>query len=201
MNRLRLILGMFVVAAVAGCGGPSPSPAENEPAETRKETPAPAPVEAANDAQVSMTGSMTLRLFEPDMEGGESRKPSFEISSPQCSLLEDGRWALTDATAIIYGEEGDQTTFHAGRAEFDEEAETASLGGGVTVDFGQQHVEMQNMTWSNGERIARSESPLSVTDGETRLSAEGMEYHADTKSLKLRNVTGTVSMNEQGSAS
>jgi len=50
------------------------------------------------------------------------------------------------------------------------------------------------MVWTNEDGTARSDSPLSVHDGETRLSAQGMEYDADTKTLLLRGVTGTVSL-------
>ncbi len=202
MKTMHLVPWALVLALTAGCNKPaSETPKDDAPSETAAQTTGDSTAAAPESAQVNMTGSMTLRLFEPDLEGGESREASFEISSPQCSLLEDGLWALTPATAIIYGDDGEQTTFQAGSAEFNENADTASLRDGVTVDFGQQHVELQDMTWSNAESLATSESPLTLTDGETRLSAQGMEFHADSKKLQLNGVTGTVSLQQGGAAS
>jgi hypothetical protein len=199
MTKMHPIVSALAIVLIAGCNGPGPESRDNaapEPSDSAATSDSQAP---SRDAQVNMTGSMTLRLFEPDLEGGETREASFEISSPQCSLLEDGLWALTSATAIIYGADGEQTKFEAGSAEFNEKADTASLRDGVTVDFGRQHVELQDMTWSNLESLARSDSPLTLTDGETKLSSQGMEYHADSKVLLLKGVTGTVSM-QQGDA-
>jgi len=198
MNKISLFACVAAFLACAGCTGPASPAAGESPAGTDDNGSTPAQSEAPQDTQVSMTGSMTLRLFAPDMEGDETRKASFEISSPQCSLLEDGRWALTSATAIVYGKEGEQTKFQAGSAEFNENENKAMLRDGVTVDFGQQHVELEDMTWSNAEGAAHSDKALSVTDGETALSGQGMEYHADTKTLLLRGVTGTVSLHQGG---
>ena len=201
MNKVYLFACVAAFLAIAGCKGPASPPPSESPAGTDDKASTPAQSATPQDAQVSMTGSMTLRLFAPDMEGDETRKASFEISSPQCSLLEDGRWALTSATAIIYGEEGEQTKFQAGSAEFNENEGKAMLRDGVTVDFGQQHVELGDMTWSNAEGVARSESSLRLTDGDTELSGQGMDYHAMTKTLLLRGVTGTVSMHQGGAPS
>lgn len=201
MNMLYRVICVAALIGLAGCGGPATPPADDSPAAPGDDASAPAQDAPPQPAQVSMTGSMTLRLFEPDMEGGESRKASFEISSPRCSLLGDGRWALTPATAIVYGKSGEQTTFQAGSAEFNENQDTASLRDGVTVDFGQQHVELKDMEWSNAEGVARSENPLSLADGETKLSGQAMEYHAETKTLLLQGVTGTVSLQPEGASS
>jgi hypothetical protein len=199
MTKTNPIVSALAIVLIAGCHGPEPESRGNASPKTSDSAATSESQAPSRDAQVNMTGSMTLRLFEPDLEGGETREASFEISSPQCSLLEDGLWALTSATAIIYGADGEQTKFEAGRAEFNEKADTASLRDGVTVDFGRQHVELQDMTWSNVESLARSDSPLTLTDGGTKLSSEGMEYHANSKVLLLKGVTGTVSM-QQGDA-
>lgn len=198
MRTANVVAACLFLLAATACNKSATTPSA-DPESTEASAPA-APTKPAKDAQVSMSGSMTLRAFRPDMAGGESRGASFEISSPKCSLMEDGRWALTPATAIIYDAKGEPTKFEAGSAEFNEKADTASLRDGVTVDLGPQHVELQDMEWTNKDGTARSKSPLTVTDGETKLSAQGMEYHADSKRLLLNGVTGTVSL-EQGKAS
>lgn len=197
MSKVRLLSWAVAMVLVAGCNKPALDTQKGEaPAEQDSQATGATTAATPENAQVNMTGSMTLRLFEPDLEGGESREASFEISSPQCSLLEDGVWALTPATAIIYGKDGEQTTFEAGSAEFNENADTASLRDGVTVDFGQQHVELADMMWSNADSLATSEDPLTLTDGETKLTAQGMEFHADSKILRMKGVTGTVNLQQ-----
>ncbi len=195
MRTANALAACAFLLATSACNKSSTAPVET-PESSSASTPA-GTTRPKEDAQVSMSGSMTLRAFRPDMAGGESRGASFEISSPQCSLMEDGRWALTPATAIIYDLDGQPTKFEAGSAEFDEKADTASLRDGVTVDLGPQHVELQDMEWTNKDGTARSGSPLTVTDGETKLSAQGMEYHADSKTLLLDGVTGTVSLEQR----
>lgn len=180
-----------------GCSGPATPPAQPE------NHPEPAPSDAATPPEqgpVNMSGSISLKFFEPDIGDGQARGATFEVSSPQSSMLEDGVWALTSAKAIVYGKDGGQTLFEAGSAQFDDNSKTAMLKGGVTVEIGSQHVEMEEMTWSNENRVARSDRPVKVTDGETRLAATAMEYEADTKTLLLHGVTGTISLEEGSTA-
>ena len=196
---MRILLIMAVMCGVLGCKAPSPaSPGERVPGDATAEsssTPA-----VPQQEQVSMTGSMTLRFFEPAIGGEQPQGASFEVSSPKCSLLEDGVWALTPATAIIYGKDGEQTTFEAGSAQFDDNTKKASLKDGVKVDIGAQHVELQDMTWSNEEGLARSDNAVTIADGATKLTAQGMEFRSESRTMLLKGVTGTVALSAGGTS-
>lgn len=140
-----------------------------------------------------MTGNLTFKLFETAMEG-EQQKPTFEVTSPQGSLLEDNVWALKNAKAVVFGKNGEETRFEAGSARFDNENKTAALSEGVVITMGTRRIELQDVSWNNDKREATSENEAVVTDGDTRLTCKGLEFHADTQQLLLRNVLGKVSM-------
>ena len=199
MMRVLILFGVAVICAMQGCKAPAPaSPEDQAPGDFATESPA--ELSAPQQEQVSMTGSMTLRFFEPSIGGDQPQGASFEVSSPKCSLLEDGVWALTPATAIIFGKGGEQTTIEAGSAQFDDNTKKASLKDGVKVDIGVQHVELQDMTWSNEEGVARSDNAVKITDGATLLSARGMEFRSESKTMLLKGVTGTVSLTAGGTS-
>ncbi|MCC6486375.1 MAG: LPS export ABC transporter periplasmic protein LptC [Candidatus Hydrogenedentes bacterium] len=196
---MRMLLITAALCGVLGCKAPSPeTPPKQTPGQPGGEaSPAPAGPE---QEQVSMTGSMTLRFFEPAIGGEQPQGATFEVSSPRCSLLEDGVWALTPATAIIYGKDDEKTTFEAGSAQFDDNTKTASLKDGVKVDIGVQHVELQDMTWSNEEGVARSDNAVTITDGDTKLTAQGMEFRSESRTMLLKGVTGTVALRAGGTS-
>lgn len=196
---MRMLLIIVAVCGVLGCKAPAPeTPVEQAPEDPESgSSTTPAPPE---QEQVSMTGSMTLRFFEPAIGGEQPQGATFEVSSPKCSLLEDGVWALTPATAIIYGKDGEQTTFEAGSAQFDDNTKTASLKDGVKVDIGAQHVELQDMTWSNEEGLARSDNAVTIVDGDTKLAAQGMEFRSESRTMLLKGVTGTVALSAGGTS-
>lgn len=189
----HLAFSAIIMLALGGCGGPNGEPAAKPGAPEQQ----PEAAAAASDSPVSMTGSMTLKFFSSQVGSDQPSGATFEVSSPKCSLVEDGVWALTPATAIVYGKGGEQTRFEAGSAQFDDNSKIASLKDGVKVDIGTQHVELQDMTWSNNEGVAKSDHAVTVTDGATRLSAMGMEFRSESKTLLLQHVTGTISLKER----
>ncbi len=195
---MKMVLPLLVaVLAVSGCTGPASPPSQQpEPVEEEPSGPPTAPQEEP----VNMSGSISLKFYEPDVGDDQPRGATFEVSSPQSSMLEDGVWMLTPAKAIVYGKDGEETLFEADSARFDDNSKMASLEGSVSVNVGTQHVELEEMTWSNDGRVARSERPVKVVDDETQLTAAGMEYHAETRTLLLYDVTGSIRLNEGSTA-
>ncbi|MBX7256736.1 MAG: LPS export ABC transporter periplasmic protein LptC [Candidatus Hydrogenedentes bacterium] len=206
MKRSLVVIAV-IAAAIAGCTKPAATPSQPAPAPTQQPgtqpaTPAPAqpetvPTASAPSDQVTMTGNLTFKLFETSVEG-EQQKPTFEVTSPQGSLLEDNVWALKNASAVVFGKNGEETRFEAGSARFDNVNKTAELSEGVVITMGTRRIELQDVTWNNDKREAVSENEATVTDGDTQLKSKGMEFHAETQQLLLRNVVGKVSM--QGGA-
>ncbi|MFA6240451.1 MAG: LPS export ABC transporter periplasmic protein LptC [Candidatus Hydrogenedentales bacterium] len=202
---------LAVVAALVVCASCTKPPASPPPAGTSPtaqagaqpgaqtpvtQTPVPATGQNGTD-QVSMTGNLTFKLFDTTEEGVEQR-PTFEVTAPQGSLLEGNVWALKNATAVVFGKDGEETRFEAGSARVDNEHKTALLSEGVKIQMGTRQIELQDVAWNNDKREALSENEATLTDGETKLNSKGMEFHADTQELILRNVVGKVSM--QGGA-
>lgn len=194
---------LLVAALLAtGCGGPATTPEGAPPASTTPGTatgPAasqapPVRRAAARPEDMTLGGDMTLRFFENVLEADQPQRPTFEISSPRCAMTEENVWTLEEARATVYSKEREETRFFAAAAIFDQNAETASLSGGVTVEMGTQRVEIEDITWSNADRTARSSRPVTVTDGETRLSAAAMEFLADSQTLLLNQLTGVVAL-------
>ena len=65
----------------------------------------------------------------------------------------------------------------------------SELGYAVTKDF----VEIE---WVNEERVAKSDNPLSLRDGETLLTAAAMRFLPDKKRLLLFNGSGVFRVSE-----
>ncbi len=196
MKRL-LVIAALIAASCSPTSEPAAEP-HQAPAPVQEamapaaETAAPAPPPAEENFATS--GSTTLRFFENVLESDQPATATFELRAPKLSMTEDNVWIVEQATAVAFGEDGSETTFVAGTGRFDNNTKTASLAGGVSVTFGTQRVELTDMTWTNETRTAASQNPVVVTDGDTRLEAASMEYQAGTKTLLLRDLSGTVSM-------
>ncbi|GMU93784.1 MAG: hypothetical protein AMXMBFR4_28420 [Candidatus Hydrogenedentota bacterium] len=197
-----------VTLLLAGCGPPdkmaaTPTAASTAPAESATfpggtpepgDVPAPArPAAPAASDTVRLSGSK-LTFFSDVLESDQPKTPTFEVSAPRLSMIEENIWVLEDATAVAYSADGDQTLFRAGTARFDDNAKAAELGGGVRISMGTQSVELTDVVWSNTERAARSANPVVVVDGDTRVEAAAMEYQARTKTLLLDKLSGAISM-------
>lgn len=188
----RLVVAVLLVA-VAGCGDRSGTPA-GPPEETA--TPQPTETTAEQAAPMAMTGQdMNLFFFDKQQTGGED-KPSFSLFSRACTLDAEGVWSFKEASAVIYSRQGEETQLTAGEGRFDKTNERASLGGGVTVHMGAMQAELQDMQWLNEERVAQSDNPVTIREGETLLSAATFRFHPDDSLLVLTDVTGELSLEE-----
>ncbi|MDZ4857715.1 MAG: LPS export ABC transporter periplasmic protein LptC [Candidatus Hydrogenedentes bacterium] len=173
---------------------PAPAQTAEMPAASPDAAPVSTPGQIQEPEDFATIGNTTLRFFDDVLESDQPKTPTFELRAPKLSMTEDNVWVVEQATAVAFAEDGSETTFVAGAGRFDDNTKTAILSGGVNVTFGTQQVALQDMTWSNETHTASSSNPVTVTDGETRLEAASMEYHAHTKTLLLHGLSGTVSM-------
>ncbi len=178
-----LVLSMFFLLACVSC-------------ERTQAPPPPTPAQTHSDAADTSSDELaTLKdlefvLFDAKPTVDNVATPSFRVSAGKCTLGEANTWLLENAHAVIYNAKYGETELTAGRGRFDQTAKSAYLESGVTLHDQTMTVELEDVTWLNDEGIARSEKPLVVTDGETRLTADGMEFYAKERRLILKNVSG-----------
>ncbi|MBN2311916.1 MAG: hypothetical protein JXR94_23250 [Candidatus Hydrogenedentes bacterium] len=182
-------LGILVLILAAGCGKQDGTPPLEPP---EPDTAAP---EEAPAPDVSMTGKTKLVFFD-----GEATEPSFEVSSPKFSLLDDGVWVLEQATAVIHGGKGEEAVFEAGEGRFDKTSKSAALSAGVSAVIGPKHIELADMAWSDEERTARSDHPVSIVEEHSRLKASSFLFSQPDEVLTLTQVTGVVGIGQPAAA-
>lgn len=171
--------------ALAACRAPAPAkPAGPEGAPAPPEAPGP---------QAIMQGKTSLYLYDADPATGTQGKPRLEIRDTEVSLQQQGEkpvWSFKDAHAIIYAEDGTETHLRAGQGYLNEESQEAVLSGGVTMAMGQKTIRLEDIAWSN--RMAKSDKPIQLRDGESEIDASSLEYNPDTKELILKDARGTL---------
>lgn len=148
----------------------------------------------------TVSGEMTMRLFDSSSPGEAARKPTFKVSSPKFSLLREGVWTFEKATGIIYAREGRTLTIEAQEGILDKNANRASLTGGVTFETGPFQVSLTDIAWSNEDRTVRSDQPLTITGADTQLEAASIEFAPDTEALSLTGVKGVLRLAESVAA-
>ncbi len=134
---------------------------------------------------------MSLYLYDTD--AGEGDRPRFEVRDTEVSLGADGEAHFENAHAIIYARDGAETHLYAGEGRLDEARGLALLSGGVRMEQGPRQVELEEVEWNNDERVAQSDKPVTLRDGETEVVAASMEFHPDTKMLILRDFKAHLS--------
>jgi lipopolysaccharide export system protein LptC len=185
-----------IVLAVVGLGcnnviAPNPDNKEVNPAFPV----GPVPTGKVSDDQLDMVGhGVDLRLFDTDPTTGAPRKPNFWIHAEIFSVADKDIWSFEKARAVIYGKnEGDQEIhLEAGEGKF-QESKMAYLKGGVKGTVGDMKLEMTDIEWLNDENMAKSDNPVSIKNGDSRLQAASMRLYPKDKQLLLTNVTGLVS--------
>mgnify|MGYP003816031949 FL=1 len=138
---------------------------------------------------------MRLAFFD-DALGTANPKPSFEVTSPQCKLLGENLWQIEDAQAKLYGRDNAEHLLHSANARFDGVSKSATLGGGVTLETGTYTIEMEEITWIDSEREARTDHPVTITGQGMTMRAEGMRLRPDpgpdpTQYIQLHKVQGS----------
>ena len=192
--RVRALVAVLLISGIAGC-------APDKKAAGTGATPE-GSASAAGSGGFSMWGSMRLAFFD-DSLGSTDPKPSFEVTSPECRLLGENVWEIQNAQAVIYGRDSGEYRIKAGTARFDGVTKSAVLGGGVLLDAGDQRIEMEDVTWVNGERVAKTERPVTITSAGTTMHAEGMQFRPDPGTdpeqyIQLYKVNGSFDLTTKG---
>ncbi len=145
--------------------------------------------------EVIETGGFTARdvelaFFESGTMGEGPRKPTFRLKAPTISSENGGVALLSDVHAEIFDKNVRVAEMDAAQAGYSEETKQATLSGGVVFRMGTMTMELQSVEWINDEQTLRSDSELTLTDGETKLSASSMKFLSADKKLIMTNVSG-----------
>lgn len=143
-----------------------------------------------------MWGSMSLAFFD-DALGAANPRPTFEVTSPQCSMMGENVWQILHAQAVIYGQDTTAYRLQAGSARFDGVAKSATMQGGVQLDTGTLLMTMEDVTWRNTERIATTDNPVTVTGPGMNLHAQGMRLIRDQEIIELHKVQGSFDLTKE----
>jgi lipopolysaccharide assembly outer membrane protein LptD (OstA) len=177
----RLVVILLALAGVAAC---------------EKETPPASvtPAEPAGAAPVADNAPMTEFFFYRAGPGGVEQRPSFVMRTPKVSINVEGEAVLEDVQAEIYGRNNEVTKIWAEHGRFDQESKTATMKGKVVLERGTMQVEMEDLVWSDEDRLAKTRKPVRILDEGSELHADNMAFHPDENALLLDNVVGDVKL-------
>lgn len=144
---------------------------------------------------------LEMRMFESSPTLGETRTISFRIRAGSGEILNDANiYSLQDVSAVAYSENGEEIHFEAKRADYNGVEEEAHLQGDVRIQVGVFKLTMQRVDWDNEERVARSDTPVTIDHGGTRLTASGgMTIDLRTQGVVFRGVEGRFDFDKEKS--
>lgn len=196
--------GVLALAFVAGCANqsdPADPAADQEPVGTEiaqeplgpVDEPRPAAREALTGLEAAVS-DMDLYMHDIEPTGTERRKPTLWVHAAEGQLKADNSWALADARAVIYREQEEDILLESKAGSFDESRKVAVLDGGVTVAAGNLQFSTDSVSYDNTHRVVQTHSPVELSEGNTRLTAEAATLEPDGGVITLSNVSGTLSL-------
>jgi len=172
--------------ALAACGQPGQAPLPPVAVEPPGNT-----FDALEDDAFSH-GIMTLRFYDDAPTGEISELPRFELASSRCRYEEGDVWSFEDADAVIRGNSETEMRIEAGFGRVDHRTKHAFMEGGVRLTTGDLIIEMEELTWSNADRVASSEQPVRILQGGTDLHASSMQLYPDESRVVLHEARGRI---------
>ena len=131
---------------------------------------------------------------------GKDGKPESAFSAPKMFHFPDD-----DSAEVLYprmvhfAEDGGNVTATASRGVFTKDGQEGFFYGNVvlvreaTAERGQMRAHTEFLHLLSEQHIARTDQPVVITEGNSVISAVGMELHQDTRELKLfSQVRGTI---------
>lgn len=188
--RKALCTGILVcwLLLLVGCGK---APETGDQAENL--SPSVAREEGFDADQYRATGQVDL-AFYAEQAGDAPQKPSFKVAAHRTTMLEQGIVSFREAHAVIYGREDELTEIFAGRGTFDKASQEAALAGGVRLESSGLEVSLEEITWDNAERMARSQKPAVIQQNGTRLQTSTFALLPEENVLNLTDVQGEVAL-------
>lgn len=180
------MLWMTAAVALAACGQGAPAPLPPVDLEHPGDT-----FDSFDDDAFSH-GVMTLRFYDDAPSGEIGELPRFELASSRCRYEEGDVWTFEDADAVIRTDIDTEMRIEAGYGRVDHRTKHAFMEGGVRLTSGDLTIVMEELTWSNAERVASSDQPVRITQGGTDLRANAMKLFPDENRVVLVETRGRI---------
>lgn len=191
---MRYAVLIALATTLVACGPATEIPLTDSQAPRESLAPGAKAPEKEFESAMIMKG-VDLYMHDYTPTDGELRDPTFWVHAESGQLAEDEKiWALQSTRAVIYRDGDEDLVMEAREGWFDQERQVATLQGEVKLTAGSLVAELEELFWDNARGTATSDRPVRVTEGETRLSAEGLRITPDADSLVLRNGSGYVQL-------
>lgn len=187
----NLVVALGAVCMMAGCDSPDIPQKRAPQSEAMNE-------EKETSSSRSGFSGLEMRMFESSPTLGETRTISFRIRAGSGEILNDANiYSLQDVSAVAYSESGEEILFEAKRADYSEAEQKASLQDDVRIQVGVFKLTMQRVDWDNEERVARSDTLVTIDHGATRLTASGgMTIDSRTRGVVFHGLKGRLEFEE-----
>jgi len=140
---------------------------------------------------VEMTG-VNLYLHSADPSFGAIEDPTFWVHAESGKSIGESLWSLEGAHAVIYRKSEDNLVLAAQSGTFDKDNRSASLAGGVRVTTGEMVVNLEDIAWDETQRVARSESTATLSDGANQIVGSSIAIFPDSDRVDLGGGTATI---------
>lgn len=148
-----------------------------------------------SDPSVSEIAGIDLRFDSAKPTFGELEGPAFSVHADTGKQMADlGVWALDNAHAIIYRRSEENLDLFSKSMTFDMTNKAAQLAGGVRLTSGRLVVDVEDMSWDDTARIARSGSVATLNDGMNRITGSSIAIYPDADHLELGGGSATIQL-------
>lgn len=197
---MRAVVFLFGAMALVSCAPPSDTGADSTRGSANSQRASGAAEEdAALESEghmLAMTG-VDLYMHDYTPSDGEPREPTFWVHAESGKLSEGTKiWTLEDTNAVIYREVDEDLAIVAEHGRFDQNNDVAVLTGDVRLSTSEVVIYLEEVLWNNAEGVARSEKPLTVESGRTRLKADRAVIEPREDKLTLYNGSGMIQLGE-----
>lgn len=190
-KRLLPLSILLLVALAAGCSAPKQEALSAE----EEETVASLVGQAQADDGMVMEG-INLYMHRPDQLQGVAVPPELWVQAESFTIGEDKVYAFTEAQAVLYGrEEEDTITLHASRGIFKQD-DYAKMDGDIRMTAGAMKLFLLDLQWDRPEDgapgVVHSDQPVIIDDPDLQLTASSLRLFPDMKAFEMDNVSGVV---------
>ena len=142
---------------------------------------------------------MVLRFYDTNASGDEAGcPPTFRLEAEQCRHEGGDAWSFEDAEAIIYGKDRQEILIELRKGRLDHATKKAYMEGGVTVRIPhrQATIELEDLEWSNEERVAKSDHPARIFQGDSVMTESSIRFYPDKDEIVMSDLEAQLKQGE-----
>ncbi|MDQ1257938.1 MAG: hypothetical protein QG656_2546 [Candidatus Hydrogenedentes bacterium] len=176
----------------AACGSKPVPPAEAPSVSAPEPAAASEPAAEPAGPEMTMTG-INIYMHDKRPTLGTPRKPTFWVKAETFTSTEDGLRSFKNARAVVYSrKEGEPDIVFEAKNGWMKEEERAFLDQGVVGTIGTMTLELEDIEWLNEERLAKTDKPVRMVDGEMHLDAATLRLYPDERKYVMTDAEGVL---------